>query len=125
MKHQELIDKITAIAEGKGWNVNTEENNNVVEFTFSQYTDFGQDFSFTAEMRNGDIDTLIEDVDRFYEAYDPDEEASLWIGPDGHGANGAPYRISDIVKDMEEAEAMVKELLDTLETENSNGTFTT
>lgn len=125
MKHQELIDKITAIAEGKGWNVTTEENGDVVEYTFSQYTDFGQDFSFIAELTDGNIDTLIEEIDNYYESYDPDEEASLWIGPDGHGTNGAPYRISDIVKDMEEAESMVKDLLDTLATENSNGTFTT
>ncbi len=125
MKHQELIDKITAIAESKGWNVTTEENGDVVEFTFSQYTDFGQDFSFSAELTDGDIDTLIEEIDNYYESYDPDEEASLWIGPDGHGANGAPYRITDIVKDMEEVESMVKDLLDTLDTENSNGTFTT
>lgn len=125
MKHQELIDKITAIAESKGWNVTAEENGDVVEFTFSQYTDFGQDFSFSAELTDGDIDTLIEEIDNYYESYDPDEEASLWIGPDGHGANGAPYRITDIVKDMEEVDSMVKDLLDTLETENSNGTFTT
>ena len=32
-------------------------------------------------------------------------------GPDGHGKNGAPYHIKDIVCDMEAAEAMIDMLL--------------
>ena len=45
---------------------------------------------------------------RYYEDFDPDYEAYLWIGDDGHGRNGAPYHIKDIVSDMEEAAALVK-----------------
>ena len=41
---------------------------------------------------------------------DVDEEAYIWIGSDGHGKNGAPYHIADIVKDMEEAEVMMADL---------------
>ena len=51
----------------------------------------------------------------YYECFDPDEEAYLWIGEDGHGRNGAPYHIRDIVADMEDAESMVLDLLAALE----------
>lgn len=40
----------------------------------------------------------------------------LWIGTDGHGKNGAPYHIKDIVSDMEAAEAMIDTLYETLKT---------
>ena len=33
--------------------------------------------------------------------YDPDEEASYWIDSSGHGKNGAPYRLTELVKEME------------------------
>ena len=114
MELEKLINRITDIAEDKGWAVNTETKDAIVEFEFSQSTDFGQDFSFSASMNDGDIYSLIESVNDYYEGYDPDEEALLWVGPDGHGKNGAPYRLSDIIKDMEQAESMVNELLETL-----------
>ena len=114
MELEKLINRIADIAEDKGWSVYTETKDAPVEFEFSQSTDFGQDFSFSASMNDGNIYTLIESVNDYYEGYDPDEEALLWIGPDGHGRNGAPYRLSDIIKDMEQAESMVNELLETL-----------
>lgn len=136
MKHQELIDAITKIAEENGWTVSAEEatrwNNetrkvesigDVVRFEFRQYSDAGQDFSFSEEMKDGDIETLIENISNFYEGYDPDEEAMLWAGPDGHGKNGAPYRLSDIIKDMEQCEEMVRNLLYAIEEANRNGEF--
>lgn len=114
MTQQEFIDRIIEIAESQEFSVSTEIDGDNVEFTFSQYTDFGQDFSFEATMKDNDINTLIEEVDNYYEGYDPDEEAMLWVGPDGHGRNGAPYRLTDIVKDMEQCEQMIKDLLDAL-----------
>lgn len=114
MTQQELIDRIIEIAESQGFSVRAETKENEVEFTFSQYTDFGQDFSFEVTMEDYDIYTLIEVVDNYYETYDPDEEAMLWVGSDGHGKNGAPYRLTDVVKDMEQCEQMVKDLLDAL-----------
>jgi len=47
-------------------------------------------------------------------ASDPDYETDLGIGKDGHGKNGAPYHIKDIVTDMEEAEKMIETLYETL-----------
>ena len=108
MDIQDIIDKITECAEANGWHVHTERYRDTALwlFEFSQYTKAGQDFNFSAEMRYADPDTLIKSVREYYENYDPDEEAYLWIGDDGHGKNGAPYRISDIVADMEDAESL-------------------
>lgn len=114
MIHQEFIDRIIEIAESQGFSVNYETTGSTVEFTFSQYTDFGQDFSFEATMKEYNIYTLIEEVNDYYEGYDPDEQAMLWVGPDGHGKNGAPYRLTDVVKDMEQCEQMVNNLLNAL-----------
>lgn len=67
-------------------------------------------------MQDNDIDGLLKEIERYYEAYDPDYEAYLWIGSDGHGKNGAPYHIKNIVSDMEAAEEMINTLYETLKT---------
>lgn len=121
MKHQKLIDRITEIAEEDGWSVYVEERKDrgdILEFTFGKYTDIGQDFSFSVEMKDGDVDTLIENIDNYYEDFDPDEEALLWVGSDGHGKKGAPYRLTDIIKDMEQCETFIGELFDLLNKTN-------
>ena len=120
MNQQEFIDRIIEIAESQGFSVDTEITDDEVRFTFSQYTDFGQDFFFEATMKDYDIYTLIGEVEDYYEGYDPDEEAMLWVGPDGHGKNGAPYRLTDVVKDMEQCEQMIKNLSDALSEANNN-----
>lgn len=89
---------------------------NIVVFDFQQYTPHGQDFSFSVEMKGNDTDSLLQEIEEYYEGFDPDYEAYLWIGTDGHGKNGAPYRIKDIVNDMEQAEAMIEKLYETLKT---------
>lgn len=112
MTQQEFINRIIEIAESQGFSVNYEKKEDNIEFTFSQHTDYGQDFCFWATMKEYNIYTLIEEVIDYYEGYDPDEQAMLWVGPDGHGKNGAPYRLTDVVKDMEQCEQMVNNLLD-------------
>ena len=110
----DLIEQITTVATSLGWQVTSDTSvPNVVEFEFSQYTPAGQDFDFCAEMKDNDPDTLLKEIEQYYEGYDPDYEAYLWIGTDGHGKNGAPYHIKDIVSDMEAAEAMINTLYET------------
>ena len=116
MTTQEQIRKVTDIAQEKGWSINVEdENKTSIQFEFQRYTKYGQDFN--ADMQDEDIDTLIAGMKRYYEDFDPDYEAYLWIGDDGHGRNGAPYHIKDIVSDMEETEEQIYELLQALEVE--------
>ena len=98
--------KFKKIAVELGWNVSVYEN----DINLQQYTSFGQDFFFTIQKDK----ELISQVYSFYESYDPCEEALLWTGSDGHGKNGAPHELKDIIKDMEECEQMVKELYEKL-----------
>lgn len=105
------ISEIIAIAEANGWSVNTDETESGhIVFEFSKYTPAGQDFNFSAELTNGVLQTLVESIKEYYDRFDVDEEAYLWIGEDGHGKKGAPYHIKDIVQDMEAAEEMVYQL---------------
>lgn len=111
------IEQITTVAAKLGWQVETNtSNSDHAEFEFRKYTPCGQDFSFSVKMDGNDPDSLLEEVKDYYEDFDPDYEAYLWIGEDGHGKNGAPYHIKDIVDDMEQAEAMIGTLLESLKT---------
>lgn len=67
-------------------------------FTFETWTNYGQDWVFECEA--SDIDELLNNMYDYLDNYDEDYEASLWIGEDGHGRDGAPYHITDIVADM-------------------------
>lgn len=103
MTAQEKIQKVTEISQSKGWSISVDDKNKSnIQFDFQRYTNYGQDFNFSAEMKCEDIDTLIADMEQYFEGFDTDYEAYLWIGNDGHGKNGAPYHIKDIVSDMED-----------------------
>lgn len=43
-------------------------------------------------------DSIVECIEEFRENYDIDYETYKWLGNDGHGKNGAPYHIEDILK---------------------------
>lgn len=111
-----VMDLIIRCAETDGWNVDTETNHarQKTEFTFSKYTPAGQDFSFSVTMQDDDLDSLIGNIKEYYDNFDVDEEAYLWLDETGHGKNGAPYRMKDVVEDMEEAEKMIDRLLDSI-----------
>ena len=106
-----IQQKITEIAEILGWSVDlSEPQNGKTDVNFAKYTSYGQDFNFSVELENDDMEAFIDNIHEYYENFDVDEEAYIWIGSDGHGKNGAPYHIADIVKDMEEAEVMMADL---------------
>ena len=106
-----IQQKITEIAEILGWSVDfSESQNGKTDVNFAKYTSYGQDFNFSVELEDDDIEAFIDNIHEYYENFDVDEEAYIWIGSDGHGKNGAPYHIADIVKDMEEAEVMMADL---------------
>ena len=60
---------------------------------------------------------MINVVENYYDNYDPYEEATIWLGSDGHGKNGAPDDLKDLIADMEECKSNVKVLLDLLKQE--------
>ena len=106
-----IQQKITEIAEILGWSVDfSESQNGKTDVNFAKYTSYGQDFNFSVELEDDDMEAFIDNIHEYYENFDVDEEAYIWIGSDGHGKNGAPYHIADIVKDMEEAEVKMADL---------------
>ena len=106
-----IQQKITEIAEILGWSVDfSKPQNGKTDVNFAKYTSYGQDFNFSVELEDDDMEAFIDNIHEYYENFDVDEEAYIWIGSDGHGKNGAPYHIADIVKDMEEAEVMMADL---------------
>ena len=58
------------------------------------------------------LESLVSDMEEYYEGFDADSEAYLWLDGNGHGKNGAPYRMKDVLADMEAAEGMVCKLLE-------------
>lgn len=98
--------KFIKIAEDLGWSIYQDER----EIELQKYIWSGQDFSFS--VRKGfDFYRQVED---YYNSFDPDEEALLWVDDSGHGKNGAPYRLRDIIDDMEKVEEKLLELRNAL-----------
>lgn len=116
MDEQNIIEKITGCAEKNGWSVSldTGQEKDITVFEFSKYTPAGQDFSFSATMKDNSLDSLVENIEEYYEGFDVDSETYLWLDSDGHGKNGAPYRMKDVLGDMEEAERGIESLLDAI-----------
>ncbi len=78
----------------------------------STYSPEGQDCSAT--FKADYMENLLRDMAEWIYDYDADYQASLWIGDDGHGRNGAPYHLKDIVTDMEWWRDQINKLLDRL-----------
>lgn len=119
MEQSIITQAVIHCAESMGWNVHVDDTQKEKVFDFYKFTPAGQDFSFTATMQENDFDSLIEEIENYYNDFDPDEEAYVWLDHSGHGRNGAPYHMRDVLDDMEAAEKMVGELLEAFQKEVS------
>lgn len=114
---EELKERIEEIANDNDWSVNmyasTTDGTEYIEF--ESYTDAGQDLIVTVDVYD-DVDMLgvSAKIYEYAENFDPDYEASLWIGEDGHGINGAPYHMGDVLEDMVSAKQMIYDLSDAM-----------
>lgn len=99
------INQLINIAENLDWNVTQVEENG---FEFQKYSPEGQDFNMYIEGET--VEDLVEEIYAYYESYDVSEETSLWIDETGHGKNGAPYHIEDLLNDMKACKEMILEL---------------
>lgn len=102
------IEKLTKVAEKKGWSVNFDAKmyRDSAGMELQIYSPEGQDFYVCIE--GNTADELKNSLANYY--FDPDGEASLWVGEDGHGKNGAPYRLRDLLNDMEWCGRKIKNL---------------
>lgn len=106
VKNKKLYDRIVDVAEKNGWTVNVDDN--IIEF--GKHSPAGEDFSFTIEY-NGDLDEFLNNFKDYYDNYDPDTETYKWLDEEGHGRNGAPYRMRDLLDDKEAIERMIEDLM--------------
>lgn len=114
----DLTNAVVGCAEAEGWRVEGSiyYKEQKTEFDFYKYSPAGQDFYFSAILSDADIATLIEDIENYYEDYDVDYQTYIWLDNFGHGMNGAPYRLRDVLEDMEATEKMIGDLLDKIKT---------
>ena len=98
-----------AIHSNPDWEVDFSEENSSVTATFGPLFSLNKDYSLEIEDVRG-FDDLCKKVQESYEDFDPDYETFLLIGPDGHGKNGAPYRIRDILVEHELIESKLSDL---------------
>lgn len=106
MKKTKSLRQLKKIATDLDWSIGDYGN----EITFSKYSDYGQDFSFTIGS-----DNLVSNLVDYIGNFDVSEETYLWLDETGHGKNGAPYDMIDVYKDMEDCKEMMQELLNAWE----------
>lgn len=114
----ELLNRIEEL----GWVVEKEDEN---VYRLGNSSPREQDFSITIDLRdtkgfdeNDIVAVFIHDIYEAYEDYDVSYEASLWIDSGGHGINGAPYELEDLVDDMKWCENEILELWENLNGKN-------
>lgn len=84
-------------------------NGDLRQIEIRKYSAAGQDCLFTLECERNNPASVAEAFKQVYEQFEPERETYLWLDSDGHGKNGAPYHMRDVLKDMESVEADLQE----------------
>lgn len=108
--------QIEKAAEAAGWNVTIgkrdKKDGGGYDIAFQMYTDFGQDVNEEFWVKH--LEDIKHEVYECWENYDPSEEASIWLDNTGHGKNGAPHDMEDVLNDMKEVENALDQLCEAL-----------
>lgn len=103
------IARLMDIAEEEGWRVSQDGS----MFEMEKFSSAGQDFICC--ISGNTPSELVASLRSYANSFDPDEEATKWLGPDGHGRNGAPDKLRDIIADMDDCRDMMYGLLESWE----------
>ena len=76
--------------------------------TFYKTAPNGLDFSFEVDI-GCDIEDFLDIVDNYYQNFDVSYETYLWLDNTGHGKNGAPYELEDILEDIKACEQYIQD----------------
>ena len=79
MLHSDIIK----IAVKNGWQVTITNSDNGFFFDFHRRTLGGLPFSFTAELTDGLVGTLVDEIISFVDALDPERYAGEWLEASG------------------------------------------
>lgn len=110
---KKIIAQVESVAADEGWVVDADMGRGgKLELTFSKPSPLGRDFSFTIdfELPVKFLSEVADDVYAYWLSFDADYETMLWLDEDGHGKNGAPYRMGEVLSDSEAIEEMIGEL---------------
>ena len=101
MKEKVMDEELLKVIEEEGWSVcpSIQDGKHIVEI--SVFSPAGEDFFTTIWCGDGSTQEFVEELGKYIDGYDVDEETYLCLGTDGHGKNGAPYHIEDILEDKE------------------------
>lgn len=81
-----------------------------------KYSPEGEDFSMIIDFETENpVDSFLKDLKNYYEDFDPDEHAEMWI--EGRGQNGVPDSIRALIDDADAIKEMIFELWDKLSDE--------
>ena len=83
-----------------------EINNDTV--TFYKTAPNGLDFSFEVDIGD-DINDFSKNIHETFMNYDVSYETYLWLDNTGHGKNGAPYELEDILEDIKACEQYIQD----------------
>lgn len=101
-----MNETIENIAELCGWKVFIDNTT----FEFEQMIGT-HDFVFAIQCEEKSLQSFVIQLENYLKNFDVDYETSIWIGKDGHGTNGAPYHIKDILDQMYLAKEQIAALL--------------
>ena len=112
---EELKQRIEEIANNNDWSVSFGEQDGQENIEFEGYTPAGQDLIVNIWDKEFESLSDIEDALWHYaEDFDECEEAYIWLDESGHGKNGAPYHMGDVLEDMVSAKQMIYDLSDAM-----------
>lgn len=66
---------------------------------------------FAISYKEKSLQSFVFQIENYLKNFDVDYETSIWIGEDGHGKNGTPYHIKDILDEMYSAKEQIAILL--------------
>ena len=135
MKKNVTIEKLLDIAKQSRWDVAPSVFDDFsTGYTLTGLSPYGLELSVELPARdtngNKSPEVLVKELRKFYETYNPEQEALLWIGPDAKGRCGAPARLTDVIKDMNACKRKLQRLLNAWENvaepkqNNGNNHFT-
>lgn len=78
-------------------------------YIFSKISPAGQDFNFEVDI-GCDIEDFLGIVDNCYQNFDVSYETYLWLDDTGHGKNGAPYELEDVLEDIKACEQYINDI---------------
>ena len=117
------LEELLTTAEGLDWSYtiwNESEGTfgserNYVEL--EKYSPEGEDFSMIIDFETENpVDSFLKDLKDYYEDFDPDEHAEMWIEARGR-VSGVPNSIRTLIDDAEAIKEMIYELWDKLSDE--------